>query len=821
MKRILLVAAAAAWFVAALTPAVAYGATRVEQTDSRVYYHGAWFRIDNASLSAGNMAKSVTQGSGAYLTFKGTGVDIIALKSPRYGIARIILDEAEPVLVDFYDPGASWRSVAWSVSGLDDTTHTVGVEYTGLKNPLATMYELNVDAFDVTGTIPDFHTHAEQDDTRLYFEPMWSTVDDGRSSGETYNTADSAGAGYATFRGTSVSVLAARGPGMGIATVKVDDVATQTVDLYSPVESFQEAVWTLGGLSDTSHTVTVGWTGDSNPASGGTSINVDAFETRGHFGQHRGRFETSDQRMYLSPDWYNVTSAHLSSESMAKASEADDVAYLTFEGTEIDLIGLKTANYGIARVSLDDGPEEAVDLYSPTDQWQAKLWSAKGLADETHTVRFRYTGEKNAASSGYAVCLDAVDVMGTLLPAVPNQPLLLRYEQTSPSVGFMGQWAGVTSAPSSAGSFARSGAFGDTTYLRFNGSAVKWITHKAPNHGIALVTIDGEEPELVDLFAPTNTWKSKVWTRSGLSETTHTVTIEYTGLLNPASSSSMLGVDAFDVKGTVLTPPKRYEQTDERITRTGPWTTYTSAALSGGSYVHSTAGKTSAVTVRFVGTGINWITTKAPGFGIARVSLDDDAGVDVDLYRAGSAAPGQHAYRVTGLPHGEHTLTITTTGLKNAASTGTYVGVDAFDIEGSLSQAPTRYEHNDSRIAFTGVWTTYSHPALSGGSYMHSRPGSGAITIKFDGTGIDYYTSTGPDYGIASLQLDDQTPVQVDLRNGDTRWHTQQRMWSARALEPGEHTLTITYTGAKSAGSTNTYIGLDAVEVVGELLQAQ
>ncbi len=85
--------------------------------------------------------------------------------------------------------------------------------------------------------------------------------------------------------------------------------------------------------------------------------------------------------------------------------------------------------------------------------------------------------------------------------------------------------------------------------VKFTGTSLSWITVKSPNYGIAQVTLDSDAPLDVDLYSPDTKWQQKVWSVTGLQDSTHTLTIAYTGTKNPAAAGDYIGVDAFDVIG--------------------------------------------------------------------------------------------------------------------------------------------------------------------------------------------------------------------------------------------------------------------------------
>ncbi|MFZ0189564.1 MAG: hypothetical protein WAL72_21765 [Streptosporangiaceae bacterium] len=91
----------------------------------------------------------------------------------------------------------------------------------------------------------------------------------------------------------------------------------------------------------------------------------------------------------------------------------------------------------------------------------------------------------------------------------------------------------------------------------------------------------------------------------------------------------------------------------------------------------NTAG--SAVSYTFVGTSIAWVGGENTDHGYAEVSIDGGPPTSVDTY-----APHQEEQQILfekdGLSDGRHTITITVTSQKDAASTGIYQDVDALIV---------------------------------------------------------------------------------------------------------------------------------------------
>jgi len=74
---------------------------------------------------------------------------------------------------------------------------------------------------------------------------------------------------------------------------------------------------------------------------------------------------------------------------------------------------------------------------------------------------------------------------------------------------------------------------------------------------------------------------------------------------------------------------------------------------------------------------VAWVSTLGPDRGIATITIDGGAPVTMDLY-APTQQVAKVVYTLGGLSPGTHTVVLTVTGTKNAASAGTRVDVDAF-----------------------------------------------------------------------------------------------------------------------------------------------
>ena len=120
-----------------------------------------------------------------------------------------------------------------------------------------------------------------------------------------------------------------------------------------------------------------------------------------------------------------------------------------------------------------------------------------------------------------------------------------------------------------------------------------------------------------------------------------------------------------------------FEEADPAITYTGTWNSLVCNPCNNGFLKYS--GQTGAkAEFSFYGTGIKWTTAKAPALGKAKIYFDGAYKGMVDLYRSTVQYP--LVLGGSGIPPGNHTLTIEVSGQKNAGSSGYYTLIDAFEV---------------------------------------------------------------------------------------------------------------------------------------------
>lgn len=381
------------------------------------------------------------------------------------------------------------------------------------------------------------------------------------------------------------------------------------------------------------------------------------------------RYDQTDARLIYGGTWAPFSTASAWKGSYSRAATAGAAVTIWFNGTRLDWLAMKGTTTGSADVYLDDVYQATIDLAGAVPAYQQKVWSTGAVGSGTHHVRI----VRNAASaSGKYVTIDAVDVLGSVI----DSP---RVEQSDSRIAYGGgTWATYNTAGASAGSYARTSSSSGAAIIAFNGTKLTWVAVKGTTLGKAFVSVDGGAAVSVDLAAAAVAYQQKVWDTGTLSAGDHEVKIWYDA---SNASGKFISVDAVDLEGSLTKAyfTTRYEQDDPRFLNTGLWYVGTSASASAGNYKFGGTG--TGITVNFTGARLDWIATFGPTMGIADVSVDGKAPVQIDLYSA-STMYQKVAYTTGILTSGKHVVEITWDE-SNGAS-GAYFSVDAFDVVGSV-----------------------------------------------------------------------------------------------------------------------------------------
>ena len=467
----------------------------------------------------------------------------------------------------------------------------------------------------------------------------------------------------------------------------------------------------------------------------------------------------------------------------------------------ISVTATASDNRGVSGVQfqLDGANRGAEDTTAP----YSMPWDTTTAPNGTHTLT---AIARDAA--GNSTTSEPVTVTVSNAPA--PQGTVRRYEETDASVSLSLGW--VQTNPDdwfawSGGSAVSTVVPGARATLTFTGTSVTWIGYRAVDAGIARVFVDGALVSEVDLFARRNESAARIYTVKGLTNGSHTLTIEVTGLKNAESQGNVVAVDAFDVPAPAVS---HLQDTDPDISYSAGWTRGDiSKPWSGGSAtVSSVAGAQATLTFR--GTAVSWIGARGPDGGIARIFIDGSVVGEVDTYFH-TPKIQDTLFKAAGLADANHTLTIQVTGQKNAASTGTSVLVDAFDV----TVPGLRFQEEDAAVAYSGAWAHGNlNQPWSEGTVASSNVAGARATFTFSGTSVTWIGCRKNTTGIARVFLDGVFVAEIDTFAPQPTEGYQNAILRLAGLANGTHTLTIEATGRKNPSAVSAYVVIDAFDVI-------
>ena len=399
-------------------------------------------------------------------------------------------------------------------------------------------------------------------------------------------------------------------------------------------------------------------------------------------------------------------------------------------------------------------------------------------------------------------------------PTIPSAGM--RVEDSDPAVTFSGAWAKSDSSFGwSGGTAMQATTAGATASITFTGTSIRWIGSRGRGMGIASVIVDGTPVRQVNLFAhPTDEVHTPIVTISDLSAGQHTLTIQVTGNRDSQALGNTVIVDAFDIQPNFTV--SHWQDSNPDLQFSAGWTKSSNNFPWSGSGVsnlpelpitaHETSTAGEKVTVPFRGTGVSWIGYRGPDAGIAQVQIDGGAATQVDMYAA-SATFQPIVFTAGNLADANHTLTITATGTKNAASSAARVVLDAVDV----MTPGRRYEEYEKSITYAGgMWTPDNEARVwsEGATATSNVPGATA-TFTFTGTSVSWIgCEKGSAGGVANVYLDGALVKEVKLNQSYPIEGYQMTVFRADGLANSQHTLVV-----QVINTDGSYVVVDAFDV--------
>jgi glucose/arabinose dehydrogenase len=110
-------------------------------------------------------------------------------------------------------------------------------------------------------------------------------------------------------------------------------------------------------------------------------------------------------------------------------------------------------------------------------------------------------------------------------------------------------------------------------------------------------------------------------------------------------------------------------------------------------------------------------------------------------------------------------------------------------------------------FSYAGTWTTSTGAAkYHADDHLSSTTGS-SYTFRFNGTQVSLYGAKAPHHGQASVQVDNRTPLTIDLYAATRADNV--RLYRSGVLVAGQHTVKVTVKGTHQSASTGNTITVD------------
>lgn len=733
----------------ATMPSIPAGFIRVQERDARLTLFGSWQEVSDSAASSGSYKRSLSNGSGLLLSFRGTALSLVGPVGPTLGKGDVFLDGRYVGATNQQSARFVSHQLMWSAVGLANSYHLVEIRPQSATSKAVS--RLAVDAAYVGGSLSFAPLRIEESDVRIGTAGPWKAATSSGMSGNAYRYVSQGGGVLALrFSGSSVRILGLRSPTSGEAEVVLDGVSRGIVNLYSPTTRVQQVVWRASGLGSGEHELRVKALGTAATPSRGERVGIDGFDVQGKVlaASRPTAFspvEEDDARLALSGSWRMESGVSMSSRAYAYSADGAAVLEARFRGIGITWVGPRSPAYGSAQVLVDGTPRGTVSQFSTAKLYRQELWSVSGLAPGVHTLQIRNASPADSKGSAKPIAVDALQVLEGVLIEAPRPPGSVRMAGSDGRAAVIGSWSASATSGDTTTTELRTRDARSRYDLAFDGTAVTWVGSRGPDFGIAEVILDGRSRGVVDLYDYALNPKRVLWSANGLVGGRHLLSIRLSGKRNKASSSFTLGVDSLDVCGTLLESAARFEQDDWRLVYTGAWASRVVTVTS--DLVKASAQGSSTLTVRFSGTRLRVVGSTSPASGIASVSVDGGAFSEVDLYSAESV--GDRVVFDTGrLARGEHTVRIVVTGRKNVLSSGLQVMVDGFDVSDGALVPQTATQRARARAVDTAI-------AQLGKRYVWAGTGptvfdcSGLVLFSYRSAGLTLPHYSGSQWGLS------------------------------------------------------------------------
>ena len=204
--------------------------------------------------------------------------------------------------------------------------------------------------------------------------------------------------------------------------------------------------------------------------------------------------------------------------------------------------------------------------------------------------------------------------------------------------------------------------------------------------------------------------------------------------------------------------------------------------------------------ISFNGRGIEIYGLKSSELGLAEVQIDGKKVGDLDFHTSGETEKSALIGRFTGLPDGEHLLTLTVKKEHlNRGNERSKISIDYFKIYPGQGATVEKMDDRDPRIHYGSLFKDWSESGLYQTTEKYatlqnvdpSQYAEAKATIPFTGTGIRIYGLKSSDYGKALVTIDGKEMPSLDFYSSDD-YEKNVLIGEYTNLSNGDHILTLT-----------------------------